>query len=40
MAYAEFFELQDGDFTVEPLLMGHSCNGCDSTMIYASMDNP
>ena len=40
LAYAEFFELQDGDFTVEPLLMGHSCNGCDPTMIYASMDNP
>ena len=33
LAYAEFFELQDGDFTVEPLLMGHS-------KAHASMDNP
>ncbi len=24
LAYAEFFELQDGDFTVEPLLIGRS----------------
>jgi len=32
LAYAEFFELQDGDFTVEPLLMGHSCNGGDPMM--------
>lgn len=27
LAYAEFFELQDGDFTVEPLFMGHSRDG-------------
>jgi len=32
LAYAEFFELQDGDFTVEPLLMGHSRDGGDPTM--------
>ncbi|MYA90442.1 MAG: hypothetical protein F4Y10_01335 [Synechococcus sp. SB0663_bin_10] len=27
LAYAEFFELQDGDFTVESLLMGHTQDG-------------
>ena len=27
LAYAEFFELQDGDFTVEPLLMDNSHDG-------------
>ncbi|MXY19468.1 MAG: hypothetical protein F4218_00510 [Synechococcus sp. SB0677_bin_5] len=40
LAYAEFFELQDGDFTVEPLLMGRPCrDGGDPTVAYASMDN-
>lgn len=40
MAYAEFFELQDGDFTVEPLLMGHSRNSGDPAMAYGSMGSP
>ena len=36
LAYAEFFELQDGDFTVEPLLMGHSWEAAgDPTGAYA-----
>ena len=40
LAYAEFFELQDGDFTVEPLLMEHPCwNGGELAVAYASMDN-
>ena len=35
LAYAEFFELQDGDFTVEPLFTGHSREG-GAALAYAS----
>jgi len=40
LAYAEFFELKDGDFTVEPLLMGHSWNGGDPARPMAPWTTP
>lgn len=39
LAYAEFFEMQDGDFTVEPLLTSHTGEPT-TAAAPTTMDNP